>query len=256
MIEPKVIRFSSLDSTNTKLKELALNGATDGTVVIAETQTAGRGLGKRTWHSPKGGLYLSILLRPLNAKRAPELSILGGVALSQSVFALLPKSKDVSLKWPNDCLVGWKKIGGILCEVTEFGACIVGIGINVNMKESDLLPFMKNPFSATSFSLESQGAYDLKEVSDMVMKKILLLYELYQKEGFDPIRYLWERGCRIIGKKVSFKTSELSELDPQNATMTGTFIGLDDLGAMILAHDSGERRTFYSGMITGLIDPP
>src|SRR5438309_1430776 len=113
---PKILTFDTVDSTNAKARELAAKGAAEGTVIVAKQQTAGRGRNKRTWHSPEGGLYLSILLHPKEAKKVTDLSILAGVALAQGVTEFLPKSKDVSLKWPNDCLIGWKKVGGILCE--------------------------------------------------------------------------------------------------------------------------------------------
>ena len=103
---PRVHRFPLLDSTNIKARELAKAGAPEGSIILAEVQTGGKGSGNRLWHSPRGGLYVSFLLYPKDPKRATDLSILAGVAVAQTVKDCLPKSKDVSVKWPNDCLVG------------------------------------------------------------------------------------------------------------------------------------------------------
>lgn len=245
----KVLFFESIPSTNAKAKELATHGEGLKTVVVAETQTAGRGRGARSWHSPMGGLYLSVLLQPREGRRPTDLSILAGVAVAQAVKDCLPKAKEVTVKWPNDCLVDWKKVGGILCETMSdrrIPLCIVGIGINVNVGPTDLSPFLANPFSATSFSIEAQGTHDLKECLDVVLKKLFTLYDLYHLEGFAPIRYLWEKNCRLIGKKVELKDSS----EPGAEGCIGTFIGIDDDGGLVLSNAKGDRTAYFSGELT------
>lgn len=123
----------TVGSTNDVAAQLALSGAADGTAVLADQQTAGRGRRGRTWSSPPGaGLYLSVVLRGRTLSAAPGLMTLGaGVAAVEAVLAAT--GLPVMLKWPNDLVIGdgWKKLGGILCEAQGEDAIVVGLGINV-----------------------------------------------------------------------------------------------------------------------------
>jgi len=253
---PKVHVFDSLDSTNNKARELALNGSNEGTIIVAKTQTAGRGRMKRVWHSPPGGIYLSALLYPKEAKRAPDLAIVAGVALAQTVKTLLPKAATVSVKWPNDCLVGWRKVGGILCENLGeelFHLCVVGIGLNVNTTDEELLPYKSNPFSATSFKVETGGEHSLDLVQSTLISKLLSVYRHYQTEGFAAIQFLWERNCGMVGKKIELRDSgqrHAGENPGDVGSTTGTLLGIDDSGALVLSNAKGERHLYHSGEIT------
>ncbi len=257
---PKILRFDSVNSTNAKMREFATQGAEEGTVVVAKTQTAGRGSGKRGWHSPEGGLYFSTLLYPKNGKRVTDLAILAGAAVAQSVKELLPKQKEVTVKWPNDCLIGWKKVAGVLCESLgeqRFDLCVVGIGININIPDTELEPFKSNPFSATSFLVENAGGtFDVDKVLDMVLKKLFALYQLYQQQGFQPIQFIWQKNCRFVGKKVELRESGWREAraskanDPDRGMTVGTFVGIDESGAIVLSNQKGEHHHYYSGEIT------
>ncbi len=129
-----VLVFDTTPSTNDVLRAMAQGGACDGTVVVARHQTAGRGRLGRTWASPPGGAYFSLLLRPmLEADRYPLLTLLAGSAVCEALRAL---GVSAALKWPNDVLVCERKVGGILCEVVD-GALIVGIGVNLNSHVAD-----------------------------------------------------------------------------------------------------------------------
>jgi BirA family biotin operon repressor/biotin-[acetyl-CoA-carboxylase] ligase len=177
--EPKIHRFDSLGSTNEKLKELALQGTAEGTIVVAKQQTRGRGRLGRSWNSPEGGLYLSVLLYPLVTKRITDLPFLVGVAVAQALQELLPKIVEVSLKWPNDVLADRKKIAGILSEAFEdekfFGA-VVGVGINVNTASHELQAFQTNPFKATSMSQFLEGTNtDVEAVLEIFKIKLFNL---------------------------------------------------------------------------------
>lgn len=242
---PAILRFDTLDSTNLKAKELARAGtAGEGSVVLARFQTAGRGRGANRWHSPEGGLFLSALLYPKGPRRLTDLPLLVGVAVAQAVKHLLPKSVDVTLKWPNDVLVNWKKVGGILCESLGeecFNLSVAGIGLNVNVPPGELHPFRDRPFGATSFVAEAPGRYDTEEVLKCLLTKLFTLYRLYHEQGMEPIRYLWERNCAFIGKQV--------ELADTGVTV-GTFLGIDDSGGVVLSNAKGERRAYYTGAIT------
>lgn len=255
MTDHKILTFDILESTNLKAKEIAKSGGELKTVVVARTQTQGRGRGKRGWHSPAGGLYFSVLLAPNEQRRPTDLAILAGVAVAQGVRELLPKSKNVSVKWPNDCLVDWKKIAGVLCENMgdpRLTACVVGIGVNINIGENDLQPFLSNPFSATSFQLESPGSnYNLDQCLDVFLKKLYGLYDVYRVDGFSAIEYLWEKNCLFIGKKLELKESGPG--DPPGSVVpatVGTCIGIDESGALVLSNAKGERTAYYNGEIT------
>lgn len=252
-LTPTIHRFETLDSTNLKAKELARRGASEGTVVVAKTQSAGRGSNKRIWHSPDGGLYASFILSPRTDRKATDLTIVAGAAISQAVKQLLPKAKDVSVKWPNDCLVDWKKVGGILCENLgdDYGQlCIVGVGLNINIGQTELAPFATNPFSATSFMVETQGGkFDIDEVLDMVTKKLFTLYTMYHEDGFEPVRGIWQSNCGFIGKRVELKESGW-QTDSQSKGVVGVFEGIDDQGGFVLSNPRGERRQYVTGEIT------
>lgn len=257
--KPTIVRHEAVSSTNSILKDLALSGAEEGTVVIATRQTAGRGRGNRVWHSPPGGLYFSTLLFASDARHTTDLPILAGTALTQAVKEFLPKSVEVTVKWPNDCLVNWKKCAGILSEVVSTqgtGACVVGIGVNVNTSAGDLEQFKGNPFGATSFLVEAGGGeFELERVFQLISTKLFSLYRLYQEQGFQPIQYLWEKNCHFIGKRIELRESGWREQTPKPqggeiGVTTGTVMGIDESGALVLSNSRGERRSYVSGEIT------
>lgn len=251
----KIHSFDSLDSTNVKARDFIQEGAPVGTTIVAKTQTAGRGRSDRRWHSPSGGLYFSTLLVPSKPARATELSILAGAAVAQAVSQLLPKSQDVTLKWPNDLLIGKRKVAGILSEAVgdeTMGICVVGIGINVNTTAEELIAFLKNPFPATSLALELEGAaIDVNRVLDLVLTKIESLYTQYWDRGFDSIRKVWEDNCSMMGKQVQIENAGF--LGPNEKAPTrpvqGEFRGLDPNGAMVVKL-SEKDVSFYTGEIT------
>lgn len=250
-------RFDILDSTNIKAKELAYQGNGEGTIVIAKSQTKGRGREGRLWHSPPGGLYLSALLYPKTSSNILELPILAGVVVAQSIREIMPKSMTISVKWPNDCLLNWKKVAGILCESLGDKAsnlCVVGIGINVNISEKELTPFYQKVFSATSLMIELNGGeLNIDEVEQVVISKLESLYKLYKEKGGEPIRYFWEKNCRMIGKKIElseFGWQPHSKETRQQGVTIGTFMGLDTSCALILSNAKGEKHLYFTGEIT------
>lgn len=248
--KPELYRFKTVTSTNDKLKELALKGAPEGTLVLAEHQTHGRGRLGRNWHSPFGGFYISALLYPLTPKQITDLPFLMGVCVIQTLSQILPKVFDTSLKWPNDVLVNQKKIAGILSEAfgeNEFYGGIVGVGININTSLQQLEDFQEQPFQATSVAALMEGEQvNLEEVLDVFQLKLFNLYRFYQEKGFAPIRALWERNCMMIGKKVQVKGVEFS-----TGTVEGFFSGLSDRGGLLLdTGNQGERTEVLSGDLT------
>ncbi len=139
----QIIFLREVDSTNNLAKELAGYGAVEGTVVIAETQKAGKGRKNREWYSPKGGLYFSVVLRPkCDLREAVKLVFVSGLAVAE----VLSKKYGlgVTVKWPNDVLVDWKKVCGVLSEMNVAGKdinyLVIGVGVNANVNVMEEFP--------------------------------------------------------------------------------------------------------------------
>lgn len=159
LIGRKIYRFETLSSTNDKAKELVEEKDVYGIVVVAKKQTRGRGQFERVWVSPKGGLYLSIILKPrLAVKDFSQITLWAGRVLQKSLNKIL----KVDLKEPNDILVKEKKLAGILAEAKR-EKVILGIGINVNSEVSEL------PSRATSLKIELKRKFDLKKIETLIL---------------------------------------------------------------------------------------
>ena len=252
---PSILKFDELASTNLKMKELVIDGLAEGSVVTALQQTHGKGRGSHLWHSPLGGLYSSVLLYPKESKRATDLALLAGLAVAQAVKQLLPKSVDITVKWPNDTLINFKKVSGVLLEALgerHQYAVIVGMGINININPKELVAFQQRPFGATSFIAETgEGDYEIDQCLSVVLQKLFALYQIYHTQGFGPIQYLWEKNCLFIGKQVELRESGWRPEDGNRAGMTrGSMLGIDETGALVLSNAKGERRQYTTGEIT------
>lgn len=233
VILPPAYRLVVLDtvgSTNDEAKRLAREGAEDGTLVWAREQTGGRGRGGRDWSSPKGNLYLSLVLRPeCPAARAAELGFVAAVGLGNALAALVPPLCPVNYKWPNDVLLGESKVAGILIE-TESAAqaaadaplewMVLGMGVNVQKYPSE------TEFPATSLGEEGAG--------DVTVEKLLETFGIYfldwvnrwMEDGFAPIRAEWKERGLGIGRKLRVRLPR--------ETVRGKFIDLDADGALLL----------------------
>lgn len=137
MVEPEIHRFSQVASTLDVIHEFAGRGAPHGTVVVADEQLAGRGSRGRTWHSPLGGLWYSILLRGGEPDEA--LSLLVGLAVADAIEGMVPEAK-LALKWPNDLMLGERKVGGVLCEARWQGPVLAWIGVGLGLNVRNQLP--------------------------------------------------------------------------------------------------------------------
>lgn len=179
----RIVFLREVGSTNEYAKELASYGAKEGTVVLAETQTAGRGRLGRAWISPKGGLYFSVILRPrISASEAVKLVFVAGLAVARILEEVC--GLHVEIKKPNDVLVNGKKISGILAETNTTGEkvnyTIIGIGINVNFDVKETLPkeLAKN---ATSLENELDKKIRLEQLFKALIEKLESLYVLFLK---------------------------------------------------------------------------
>jgi len=221
-----------LESTNEEAKRLAERGCRHGTVVWADEQTAGHGRFGRPWHSPRGNLLLSVLLRPeVPAIRSAELGFVSAVVVADCVAGLLPQRCRIELKWPNDVQVEGAKVAGVLPEAQSAGEAlawvVLGVGLNLAHAPTD------TPYPATS--LRAHGATVTPEHGLQVFLTHLADWlPRWETEGFAPVRDAWLARARGLGSEVTVTLAGRQE--------RGLFGGLDADGAMILDTGDGPRR--------------
>jgi BirA family biotin operon repressor/biotin-[acetyl-CoA-carboxylase] ligase len=216
-----------IGSTNDEARQLAASGAPHGTVVHADEQVAGRGRFGRTWYSPPGNLYLSVLLRlDLPPAGSTELSFVSALTVADAVDALLPKQTKATLKWPNDVLVDDGKIAGILVESVD-GAQIIGIGLNV-------LEAPRNAPYRTATLVGAGGIATVDGARDILLDSLAKHLDAWTEHGFEPIRTAWLARAHKIGTPLRASIGGRTE--------EGLFAGLDDDGAMLLDTPDGRKR--------------
>jgi BirA family biotin operon repressor/biotin-[acetyl-CoA-carboxylase] ligase len=227
-----IIRLASVDSTQRYAAELARQGASDGTVVVADTQTAGKGRRGRVWHDvPGASLLLSIVVRSsLPLARLPTLSLAAGVAV---VDALANVGVDARLKWPNDALVGERKIAGILLE-RRGDVVVLGVGINVT---SAAMP-ADVAARATSVAAEA-GTADRDALLAALVAAFGRWRAVLEREGFEPVRRRWTERAAMLGRRVTVDGIE------------GTALGLDEDGALLVATAAGTTRVVAGDVTLG-----
>ncbi|MFK5927797.1 MAG: biotin--[acetyl-CoA-carboxylase] ligase [Desulfuromusa sp.] len=241
LVGQSVISFPETDSTNLQARRLAEDGGLEGTVVVADRQSAGRGRLGRHWESPSGvNLYCSILLRPeIPVQQAPQLTFLSAVAVAETLNNVCQLSAQV--KWPNDILVNGAKISGLLNEMSaeteQIHFVILGIGINLNMT-SDQFPQQLN-YPATSVLLETGQPVDRLFFLRTFLQCLDSYYLEFLQEGFIPIRRRWEKLCNMMNIRV--------EVNQQTRKLQGTVVGLDPEGALRLQLDNGHVERILAG---------
>ncbi|WP_026211761.1 biotin--[acetyl-CoA-carboxylase] ligase [Longispora albida] len=223
-------------STNAELVRLAKAGAAEGTVLIAERQTAGRGRLGRTWESPpRAGIAMSVLLRPAEVPvaRYGWLPLLAGVALADATGLRSWAAPDGSgLKWPNDLLVEGRKCAGILAEVAD-GAIVVGIGLNVSLRREEL-----PREDATSLVLEGAPVTDRAPLVKALLRSIESRYTAWRLDGGDPeasgLRAAYKERCVTLGRTVRVML-------PGDVELTGTAADVDSDGRLVVTHPGGRE---------------
>ena len=205
----KTVHFArETDSTNLWIKRLAKEGASEGTLALAEFQSAGRGRLGRSWEVPEGtSVMMSILLRPkFEPQYAPTLTLVMGMAVVKAVKNL---GFDVSIKWPNDVVVSHKKICGILTEMGvrdgKIDYAVIGVGINVNIREFP----EEMADKATSLYLESGKEFDRSQIPGLVMEAFEEYYEKFAatcdlsglKEEYESILANYNQPVRVLAKE-------------------------------------------------------
>ena len=233
--------FQTIDSTNSKAFQLALQGAEEGEVVIAESQDKGRGRLGRPWVSPPFlNLYLSVILRPaLPPRQASLLTLMAAVATADAVrevSGLLPL-----IKWPNDILLGGRKVAGLLNELhsgtDRVHFAILGIGVNLNMGGKSFSKEIRNV--ATSLKKELGRPVSRKAFLRVLLQKLEAWYEILLTEGAGPILEAWRDRARIKGRPVRVISS--------GETVTGLAVDIDRDGNLIIKTGDGHQKRIVAG---------
>ena len=238
----RVLRvFDQVDSTQNIAHELVKAGAAEGTLVVAEQQTAGRGRRGRNWFSPKGkGVWMSLILRPnISLQFTPQLTLLAAVALCRTLQAFVPHK--VGIKWPNDLLIQGRKVSGILLESSaedeRLNYVIAGIGISVNLTEEDYSDELK--VKATSLFMESGKLIERELLICQFLAQFEQLYDLYIQQGFAPIRTLWETLTISLHQPIRVQTTQ--------GWVEGIAHSIDEMGALVVTKADGQVAKLYSG---------
>ncbi|ADU26919.1 biotin--[acetyl-CoA-carboxylase] ligase [Ethanoligenens harbinense] len=237
----RIIHFQSIDSTNRKAKELAEQGEPEGTIVVAETQTGGRGCAGRTWDSkPMEGIWMSVILRPtLDLPSVPCITQIACAAVGQALETMV---KAVQIKWPNDILVNDKKISGVLTEssgeIDRVQYAVVGIGVNVNQNAEDFLPELAE--KATSLKRETGKAQSRQKLCCTILEALERAYLLGDgATGMEcAITYCKDHSV-TLGRPVSFMENGME--------VHGTAVDIDERGGLVVRTPNGVIRHISSG---------
>ncbi len=234
----KVIYYPSLTSTMEVAKQEAQLGAVEGTVVIADEQTAGRGRIKRVWLSPKGSIALSVILYPSVAD-LPSLIMLASLAVVHAIEAVTGLRSQI--KWPNDVLVNGKKVCGILIETSVRGNivdyAIIGIGVNVNLRLSDFPEIIS---IATSLSDELGRDVSRLGVIQRLLVEVERLYLVLQAGR--PIYEEWRDSLVTLGRRVRVKSGK--------TIYEGVAESVARDGSLLLRHPNGSLSKIVAGDAT------
>jgi BirA family transcriptional regulator, biotin operon repressor / biotin---[acetyl-CoA-carboxylase] ligase len=239
----KVTYKTSVKSTQEIAHTLAREGAVEGSIVIADEQTGGRGRLGRAWQSPSGtGIWMSLILRPeIPLQKAPQLTLLIAVAASRAIEKVT--GLEAAIKWPNDLLIKGKKVAGILTELQaeadSIHSVIVGIGMNVNQEKKHFSEEISE--IATSLAIEGGKNYKRAEIAGAVLQEIENLYRSYLDKGFAVIKLLWEARAYSLGKRITARSV--------TGSITGYAKGITDEGVLLLEDDNGEIHSIYSADI-------
>ncbi|MCM2271242.1 MAG: biotin--[acetyl-CoA-carboxylase] ligase [candidate division Zixibacteria bacterium] len=235
--------YRLVKSTNDLVSQMAESGAPEGSIVTAEQQSQGRGRLGRTWFSPEStGIYVSILLRPhIKPEQAPGLSIMTSLALADTLDPVAPG--EVQIKWPNDILIGGKKVCGVLTELSaerhRILHVVVGVGINVNQRAADFPADIKR--TATSLRVVTKKKLNRAELLKSFLRNFEREYLDYQKYGLKKSQRRLRKYSSMLGKSVRILSGE--------NVIEGVAVDIDTSGALILYH-GGKRIPISAGEVS------
>lgn len=263
IIGRKIFHFDLIDSTQQKAKMLAERGEPEGTLVVAERQSAGRGRFGREWVSPQGGVWASLILRPeIAPQNVPLLSLIAALAISKAIESIC--KVRCGLKWPNDVLIGassekrvasscshpsakdshefvFKKVCGILTEMSaeseRINWVVFGFGINVNNSIPSHLKM-----KAISLRDAAHSKINRAALLKTVLEKIEFFYRRFLKEGFDSLRVEYLRKSVLKGRKIL--------IENLNEKTEGKFMDIAEDGSLRLLTDNKKETRFFAGDIS------
>ena len=233
--------FEQTTSTNDVVEKLARDGVKEGVVVFAESQTKGRGRLGRVWQSPtRKGLWFSVLLRPnLRPQEATQLTVISATALRRAIKTVTGLTADI--KWPNDLLIGGKKVVGILtemsAEVDRVRHIIIGIGVDVNQDANEFPAELRK--IATSLKIEAGEGICRAELATEIIRELDFDYARIGAGKFSEVADEWEAACVTIGKNVTVHTGVLK--------FRGRAEALDDDGALLVRTEHGLLERVIGG---------
>ena len=235
--------YEETDTTNNRARELALEGAPEGTLVVAEKQTDGRGRRRKVWESPLGtGIWMSLVLRPqIMPAEASVLTLLCGLATAEAIEA--ETGLSAGIKWPNDILINGKKAVGILtemdCEMSEVHFVIPGIGINVNT--ASFPPEIAD--IATSLYLECGKTVSRRRLVHKVLERLEEHYETFLRTGsFTAMLEDYRKHCITLGKEVHVLGREPFFAEALDITPEGELL--------VRRADNGKEEVVFSGEVS------
>ena len=237
------VHFDSIDSTNIKAKELAKNGYPHGTIVVSEEQINGSGRFKRSWNSPKGGIWFTLILRPhIPTSEAPKITQIAAACIYKTLKEF---NIDSKIKWPNDIHINGRKLCGILgemsCDMDTINYLVLGIGMNINL-DIDLLDREVQEI-ATSLKHEYNKDFDRNELLAKFLNNFEIEYEKFSNDlDIENTIDICRKNSNIWGKKARLITYNKEELV--------TCISLSDQGDLIIKDCDGKERTVLSGEIS------
>jgi BirA family biotin operon repressor/biotin-[acetyl-CoA-carboxylase] ligase len=234
--------YHQLPTTMETAKELVKKGAPEGTVVIAGTQTTGRGRLARTWLSPEGSLAMSIILKP-SLNKLPQLVMIASLSVVRAIKQVA--GLETYIKWPNDVMIKGKKVCGILIENEVGGGrvnfAVIGIGINVNFNPPD---FPEIADIATSLSHETGTEISFVELAGTLLDELERLY--LEAQAGAAVYKEWQENMETLGKRIKVNTGKTVE-QGQAETIT-------ENGNLVLRHDDGSLAEIVAGDVTVIKD--
>ncbi|MFD2371734.1 biotin--[acetyl-CoA-carboxylase] ligase [Brevibacillus sp. GCM10020057] len=248
-IGQRVIAYDEVVSTQPLAQEAAAKGAEEGTLVLAEMQTGGKGRLGRPWHSPKGtGIWMSLVIRPaIPLPKTPQITLLTAVTVARTIRE--ETGLPVKIKWPNDIFIGDKKVCGILTELNaesdRVNYLVIGIGINANSVEADF----PEELAAIATSLRIESGQPVKRAAFIrqFCRFFEEEYDYYLQHGFERVKTEWEKNSYTIGRWVSVQTI--------SQKLEGRAVALDDEGVLMVEDETGAIHKVYSADVNYRANP-
>ena len=233
--------FNEVSSTNTVARFLSMHDIEDGSVIISEKQTAARGRSGKSWESPLGGVWLSIVLNPhVEHSKLPLITLATGVAVAKTLEKIGVENPEI--KWPNDIMINGKKVCGILTEaIAKFNtieSVIIGVGIDANLDIDQFPEELKDGTTTLKKELGREGNENL--LIKIFLEEFEEISELFDHEGYEAILKEWRKRSYSIGKIVEVR-------EPFNQNYDAYVLGISKEGALVVEKIDGTLAKVISG---------